>query len=296
MSSTNQPSLQKQAEDVGKQAREGMKQAGEKMQEIYDKNVTPEMKQQASQMKNDMKESLNQTQQQIKQAAKGMQKQMDRGFGPWLQQQRITGEEYIRELMAQPNFAKGLLGALLFTNLLCPLFFMNRAEGIVTFITYICVSILSHFLFQMAPKSSPNRLFTSTFSHLLWVPLIFWLASRSSKFDLVSAKADMEHVDVTVSLLLRKGFFFVNWLRAVLTVNSIALTLDSIKLFQILQNKSGNVRVQGQQGQQLPKSSMSSDDRHQLIDDNEGSNVERERQFNKDQEIKQRMKSTAPTA
>jgi hypothetical protein len=226
-----------------------------------------------------------------------MKSDMNRGFGYWLSQQQITGREYWSDIMRQPNFSKGLLGAILFTNFLCPIFFMNRAEGFVTFCTYICVSVLSHFLYQMAPKSSPNRFFTSTFSHLLWVPLIFWLATRSSKFDLVSAKADMEHVDVTVSLLLRKGFFFTNWIRLLLTVNSIVLTLDAIKLGQILQSKAGAkpMRAQGQ----MPKSTQSSGDRHQLINENEGSNEDRQRAFEREQEgIKQRMRTnvTAPTA
>jgi uncharacterized protein YkuJ len=36
-------------------------------------------------------------------------------------------------------------------------------------------------------------------------------------------------------------------------------------------------------------------DRQQLIDENEGSNQERQRQFEKEQQIKQRVKSSAPT-
>lgn len=97
----------------------------------------------------------------------------------------------------------------------------------------------------------------------------------------------MEHVDVTVSLLLKKGFFFTNWIRLVLTTNMIALTLDGIKLGQILQRKNGSVRTQGQQ---LPKSSV---DREQLIGENEGSNQQREQEG-----IKQRARTNvaAPTA
>lgn len=300
MSGINQASIKKQVDDLSSQAQSGMKQAGEKLQEVYDKNVTPEMKQQATQIKNDVKQSLNQAQSQaqqtINQASTKIKSDMDRGFAYWFQQQQSTAREYWSDIMAQPNFAKGLLGAILFTNFLCPIFFMNRAEGFVTFFTYICVSILSHFLYQMAPKTSPNRFFTSTFSHLLWVPLLFWLATRSSKFDLVSAKADMEHVDVTVSLLLRKGFFLTNWIRLLLTVNSIVLTLDAIKLGQILQTKAGakSIRTQGQ----MPKSTQSSGDREQLIADSEGSNEDRQRAFEREQGIKQRMRSnvTAPTA
>jgi len=55
--------------------------------------------------------------------------------------------------------------------------------------------------------------------------------------------------------------------------------------------------VAGQQG--IAKSNESSGDRHQLINDGEGSNEDRQKQFEREQEgIKQRMRSnvTAPTA
>lgn len=277
-------SIQKQGEELKQAAKQGMKKAGDKLSKAIDDNVSDETKQQAAQIKDDVKNSLNQAQAQATQQIQSIKASVDANAGPWLQKQQRTATQYWADVMKQPNFAKGLLGALLFTNLICPLFFMNRAEGVVTFLTYLAVSAASHFLYQSAPANSPNRLFTSTFSHLLWVPLIFWLATRASRFDVVSSKAAMEHVDVTVALLLKKGFFLTNWIRFVLTVNAIALTLDGIKLAQILQQK-GTLNTQA-----LPKTSV---DREQLIGEAEGSNVQREQQG-----VKQRMRSNvaAPTA
>lgn len=145
MSTSNQ-SFQKQGEDLKQAARAGMKQAGEKLSKAIDENVSDATKQQANQIKNEVKQSLNQAQSQIQSQVKGMKASMESGFGPWMRQQQQTATAYWSEIMRQPNFAKGLLGALLFTNLICPLFFMNRAEGVVTFLTYLAVSVASHFL------------------------------------------------------------------------------------------------------------------------------------------------------
>lgn len=298
-----QQTIQKKVENIqqqmpsAKQVKDKVNEVKDKVSDAIDKNVSDDMKQTASQIKEDVQQSLNQTQQQLQKAAKNMSKQMDRGFGPWLREQQATSRQYWNDIMKQPTSSKALLGCLLFTNLVMPLFFMNRIEGFMVFFTYCCVSVLSHFLYGMAPQNSPNRLFTSTFSHLLWVPLLFWLSTRSSKFDVVSSKAEMEHVDVAVSILLRKGFFVTNWIRAVLTINAIALTLDAIKLGSILQQRAGSANKINRQ-QQLPKSSVGGD-RHQLIGENEGSNEDRQRAFEREQEgIKQRLRSnvTAPTA
>jgi len=49
----------------------------------------------------------------------------------------------------------------------------------------------------------------------------------------------MEHVDVSVAILMKKGMFFSQWLMGVLIVNTIALCNDIFQLVSILQNEKG---------------------------------------------------------
>jgi len=173
-------------------------------------------------------------------------------YNSWVSKQISTSKHLWADLMSQSTPVKALFFAILFTNLIVPLFFLKRTEAGVVFCTYIVVSILSHFMYQNT--ASPDKLRSLALSHILWVPMLFWLVSRSgagasSPSDKVSDSIEIDHVRVFVTLFLKRPWLFTQWIRSVLLVNSFALSVDALQMAQLFQEKTGsNLGVPGQPG------------------------------------------------
>ena len=80
----------------------------------------------------------------------------------------------ISALMAQPDVLRLWLGWLIFLNLVAPLLFIGRAEGVCVLVVFLLNAILMGQLFEHYGYAKVLGL-----SHLIfWPPMLLWLGSR----------------------------------------------------------------------------------------------------------------------
>lgn len=246
----------------GDKLRDAVKDASnqESSKQVSDVTVAPatdEVAAAADTIKNEIQQSITQTAQQTQTRVKGSVQQIKSLFADklsaaqgsmngvvrqveenaWAKKQIDTSRSFFNDLSNQSLGVKALFGAIFTTNCVLPLFFLNRIEGVVVFSTYVLVSILSHILYQKT--ASPDKFRSVALSHLLWVPMLFWLLSKSGTTDKLSKSTHMDHVLVSLTFLLKRSFFLSAWITSVLLVNSLALSVDALQMGQLYQEKTG---------------------------------------------------------
>ena len=127
--------------------------------------------------------------------------------------------KFNKGILRMPMGVQLWLLVLMIANMVVPLFFFGRLEARVVLLTFLANFLLMVILTALAGFT---RLLGA--GHVLWIPLLVFLLTRTDQFDVHSP--------------------FGIWLVVLMVVNSISLILDAIDVYRYVSGEREEV-VQG---------------------------------------------------
>jgi len=120
--------------------------------------------------------------------------------------------DFFRTLLLMPKHWVAWVGLLMIANMLAPLFFIETLEA-----QAVLVAMMTGAAIQMALFKVKGFVRLLGIGHILWVPLVVWLASGLDGETLASP--------------------FGLWVAAVITLNSVSLLIDGVDVFRYIKGE-----------------------------------------------------------
>lgn len=139
---------------------------------------------------------------------------------------------FVDAIQALPTARKFEWGFILFFNGLLPLFFWDTAEAHMVTLSLCLSTILMHLLYELTQGLSP----ITDAAHFVWLPVLLNLWATGGLE--VATTSGVTH---TANVVLKRAYWYALWIRALLVVNSICLTLDVQRLTHWWKERNGMI-------------------------------------------------------